>query len=481
MADIFAGYEPKRLYDFLYDVFSTPRPSGHEEKMAEYVVRFARERGLEYVEDELHNVLVKKPASAGMEMLPPVLIEGHMDMVAVKAPDSRHDFLKDPIELIVEDGWVRGNGTTLGADNGCAVAVMLTLLDQEGLVHPPLECLFTVQEELGMLGADAFDLRHIKARRVIGLDAGSEGVFRKGVSSKYYEDIRFPVQREALHGKVYRLEVSGLKGGSPSEAVQLDRAYGVKLMGRVLYRLVLDYDARIQLVEKGKGEDCAAVFAVADAAETELTDLAGAMQEAMRSEYAESEPDIVVQIKKTSAVNPLPMTAACSRRLAAGLYLIPFGAFRRVLERGEEPRCFCAAKTLATDESGVILGIVVSTDKRSIGIALKEEIRALASILGAELVRDEFDFGWDPEEHSPLREAMRRTYFRLFGTYPVINVSHGGNDCVVIKKKLPEFDVVTTAATYPDYHTVNERLDLESLSKVYDLVEKTLEELCRQE
>jgi dipeptidase D len=171
----FMNRSPENLYRFLFDVFSIPRPSGKEEKIAGYLVEFARARGLDHYRDSMNNVLIRKQGSPGYESEPPVLIEGHTDMVAVKTPGSSHDFDTDPIDLIVEENWVRANGTTLGADNGCAVAIMLALLDDDSLAHPPLECLFAAQEEPGMLGMKGFDFDQIRARRGIGLDAGSKG------------------------------------------------------------------------------------------------------------------------------------------------------------------------------------------------------------------------------------------------------------------------------------------------------------------
>lgn len=483
MKNVFEGCEPKQLYDFLNDVFATPRPSGHEEKMAEYVIDFAKKRGLEYVTDEIHNILIRKPASAGMEEVPPVLLEGHMDMVTVKAPDSFHDFINDPIDLIVENGWVHGNQTTLGADNGCAVAIMLAILDNDKLVHPPLECLFTVQEELGMLGAEAFDLDQLHSRRVIGLDAGSEGVFRKGVSSKYKNEFKITIERETVDGDTFELCVSGLRGGSPSDAISLDRACAIKLMGRVLYGLVTEYGARINLVDKsvnpGVAENCKAVITISNADKKKITEWVKRQQGAIRNEYAESDPDLTIEINACCYTEMQPITEMGSLMVARFLYLMPYGAMRRVLERGEEPRCFFVIRHLSTDVEKINVKTMISTDKRNIGIALQEEIKALSVIIGAEVVKNEFDFGWDPEENSEIREVMRATYIQLFGCEPIINVSHGGNDCVIIKRKIPEFDVVTTAATYPDYHTIHERLDLLSFEKVYYLIERTLENLCK--
>ena len=160
------------------------------------------------------------------------LIEGHTDMVAIKVPESAHNFETDPIDLVVEGNYVRGNNTTLGADNGCAVAIMLAILDDNALPHPALECLFTVQEEVGLCGIMGFDLSQIKARRVIGLDAGSDGVFRKGVSSKYLNQFSIPIQRETMTGRVYSIKINGLLGGHPSVAIPADRGLRHKAYGQ---------------------------------------------------------------------------------------------------------------------------------------------------------------------------------------------------------------------------------------------------------
>ena len=481
----FAGRSPEKLYRFLYDIFSTPRPSRHEEKMAEYVIDFAKERGLEYITDEMHNVLVRKPASPGMEDVPPVLVEGHMDMVTIKAPDSDHDFMKDPIDLQVEGNWVHGNRTTLGADNGCAVAIMLGILDDEEMIHPEIECIFTVQEELGCYGIQGFDMSLFHSRRVIGLDAGSEGVFRKGVSSKYINQYAIPVTREAAEGELWEICVYGLKGGHASVAFQVDRACAIKLAGRLAYKILEAFpEARLEQISKtvnrGVAEDCLLRILLPAKDAGALDQLLKEEEASMRSEYEESEPDLAIRAQKLPEKEARVMDEASGKRIANAIYLMPYGSFRRVIERGEEPRFYLTTRYITTEEDKVLVDNLISTDKRVNGIEYQKQIHAFFRLFGAEITKDEFSFGWDPEEDSRIRETMRQTYVELFGKEPVINVSHGGNDCVYIKERIPEFDVVTTAATYPDYHTINERLDMDSFEKVFLLVKTTISNLCRE-
>ena len=483
MENPFKGREPKRLYDFMYDVFSIPRPSGHEEIMAQYVIDFAEKRNLEYYTDDMHNVLIRKNGSVGMENLPPVLLEGHMDMVPIKELDSDHDFLKDPIDLVIDGEWVHGNKTSLGADNGCAVAIMLEILDNDELVHPPIECIFTVQEELGLIGMKKFDLNQIKSRRAIGLDAGSEGVFRKGVSSKYKNTFSIPLNREKICGKIYEITVHGLKGGHASVAFPLDRACAIKLMGRILYKLVTEFNVRINTVDKavnrGVAEDCRAQITLCNQNVEEVENYLKEEQQNLLDEYAESEPTLTIDFSECYAPDFDALTEKAGKTVASALYLMPFGSNRRVIERSEEMRCYTSAQHVITFQDRMTVSFVVSTDKQRNGIALQNELKALFTLFDAEIVEEAFEFGWDPEKTSPIRDTMRQTYIELFGSEPVINVSHGGNDCMVLKEKIPDFDVVTTAATYPDYHTTSERLNMSSLEKVHLLVCQTLTNLCK--
>ena len=482
MNNPFAGREPKRLYDFLFDIFSIPRPSFHEEKMAEYVISFAKSNGLNYYTDDMHNVLVYKNGSKGMENLPPIMLEGHMDIVPVKTSESEHDFLKDPVELIIDGEWVKAKNTTLGADNGCAIAIMLAILEDNTLVHPPLECLFTVQEEVGMYGVKAFDISKIHSRRIIGLDAGEEGVFRKGVSSKYKNRFEVPINRQEINKQVYELKVKGLKGGSPSVGFCFDRACAIKIMGVLLHKLVSDFDAQINYVDKsenrGIAEDCYAQISISANDEKRIYSFLQDECETIRSIYAESEPDIMFELMPCKESKFSAMTKESSRVISNTLFLMPTGAPRRVLGRENEQRAFMYTRYVKTTESSIIFDTVISSDKRAYGLVLQDEMNTFYSLFGGRNIDNKFEFGWDPEENSEVREKMLQSYIQLFSKEPVINVSHGCNDCVVIKERIPDFDVVTTAATYLDYHTVNERLDMKSFEKVYALICKTLENLC---
>ena len=474
--------EPQALYHFFEDISRIPRITFHEKEISQYLVEFAESRGLWCYRDQMYNVLIKKKGSAGCENLPPVLLEGHVDMVAAKAGDSDHNFETDPIELIVEGNILRANKTTLGADNGCAVAMMLTLLDKEDLVHPPLECLFTVQEETGLDGAKAFDMSKIDSRRMIGLDAGSEGVFRMGTTTKIQMTAALKTEREETKGKTYELLVDGLRGGDQGANVPKERISAIKMTFRALHYLNQDMDVRVISTEKlGKGipEDCRTRICLADGEEARMNEILERQQQCIRREYAESDPDIRIRAVPVQDGQKM-MTKECSDNLINSIYLMPYGARNRKPCKLDEVRCSVIMKKIYTDPDAVRIFSVISTEEMIHGDVLDEEMRTFVRTLGWEVESVELDKGWDWEAKSPIRDTMVKSYVELYGKEPVVNISHGGNDCVVFKHKIPEMDMVTTAATYEDYHTPNEHLYLDSFERVYYLLERVLFNLSEE-
>lgn len=473
--------EPRRMYHFFEEISAIPRVSGHEARIAAYIVQFAKEKGFACYEDDIHNVLVTKPASRGCEHMPSILLEGHMDIYAAKTEDSTHDFDQDPIHLVVDGDILKADRTTLGADNGCAVALMLELLADDTLVHPQLECLFTVQEEVGLVGAKHFDVNRIKSRTAIGLDAGSDGVFRKGTSTKYEMTSSFATKREKTTGSVFRLTVKGLKGGDQGAGVPKERICAVKMTARTLHMLSKAMDIRLISIDKiGKSipEDCTSYFSLVNGSQMRMQEILREQQALIRAEYAESDPGISIAAGPATAQLDM-LSKTCSDNLITALYLLPYGSRNRSLARLDESMCSVITKKIYTDAAAVGLFTVVSAEKRIHGDALSEEMQTFIERFGFNIEKLVVAPGWDADEHSRIRDVMANAYFQLFGVQPKINISHGGNDCVVFKHKIPELDVVTTAATYVDFHTPREHLYMETFDKLYALIVRTLKDFCQ--
>lgn len=476
--------EPQALYHFFEDISKIPRVTFNEKAVSQYLVDFANKRKLWCYQDAVFNVLIKKGGSKGCEDLPPVLLEGHVDMVAAKREWSNHNFDTDPIELVVEGNILRANGTTLGADNGCAVAIMLMLLDSEDLVHPPLECLFTTQEETNLDGMRAFDLTQIKARRVIGLDAGEEGVFRTGTTTKTEITAALLTEREELRGNIFEVTVDGLRGGTQGENIPKERICAIKMTARVLHFLNKEMDVRVVHIEKigtGVAENCRTMVSLVAGEKKRMMEILGEQQELIRREYRESDPDIRICAMPLPQKKENMLKKECSDNLINSIYMIPHGARNRKPSRLSQVSCSVAIRKIYTEEDGIRIFSVISAEEMVLGNALSEELRTFLAINGWKVEQINLDHGWDSSEDSPIRESMRKTYVELFGKEPIMNISHGGNDCVVLKHRIPEMDVVTTAATYKDCHTPNEHLYMDSFEKVYYLLEKTLFNLVHED
>ena len=229
--------EPKSFWHFFEEISRIPRGSGNEKAIADYIESFGKKRGFYTYRDEVHNVFIRKPASAGCEEAAPLLLQGHMDMVCEKNGDCEHDFLNDPISLIIEDGWVHADGTTLGADNGTAIASMLSILDDDHLAHPVLECLFTVQEEIGLIGASFFDAEQITSMRMLNMDCGGEGTITSSCAGGMVVELSKNLDLVPFNGTAIKILVTGLAGGHSGGKIKNYLGNANRIMGRILMHL----------------------------------------------------------------------------------------------------------------------------------------------------------------------------------------------------------------------------------------------------
>ena len=266
---VLENIEPKQVFYWFEQICSVPHGSGNVKKISDFLVSFASERGLDYVQDDALNVIIYAPASEGYEDSSPLIIQGHMDMVCAKTEDCKIDFLNDPITPYVDGDWVTAEGTSLGGDDGIAVAIALAILDDKKIAHPTLECVFTVNEETGMDGAQALDFRNLKGRRLLNLDSEAEGMIIAGCAGGVRADCSFPVSREGCDGVSCTLSVEGLKGGHSGEEINKGRLNANKALGRILYALNKDSLIHLVSIEGGVVDNAIpvkakAVFAAAD-------------------------------------------------------------------------------------------------------------------------------------------------------------------------------------------------------------------------
>ena len=479
MEYIIQGRKPASLFRFFEEISAIPRPSYHEEKIADYLVAFAKERGLECHRDAAHNVLIKKPATKGMEGGPAVLFQGHTDMVCEKNADVEHDFLRDPIKLFVDGKMLRAKGTTLGADNGVAVATMLAILDGEIGAHPAVECLFTTAEEMGLDGANSFDYSRISARRLVNLDSEELDLVTAGCAGGVRSDIVIPCKIKPLSGSSIRVSVSGLMGGHSGVNINSGRANANKLMGRLLSALYQTQEITLISLSGGSKDnaiprECEAILAVSDldAAIDLLTDTAAEIA----NELSQDDKGFCVVCEETEAGDVM-MDAESTLRILSFLSGVQSGVITMspyVKGLVEFSRNLSVIRT-----EGEAVCFVLST-RSSLESQLEASINELtlfAKLLGASIRHHGRYPGWSYAKESAIREAYLAAHHEVTGKDAAPDVIHAGLECGIISSKLPDMDMISVGPDMFDIHSPDEALDLESVEIFWKILEKLVEKL----
>ena len=500
---ILAGYEPASVLSFFEDICAIPHVSGDEKAIADYVEAFAKTRGLFCYRDSVHNVFIKLPASEGHESSPAVMLQGHTDMVGEKTADSTHDFATDGLKLKVDaNGWISATDTTLGGDDGIAVAMMLAILDNPPEPHPAIECLFTVSEETGLEGAWAFDpvAAGATAHTMINLDSEAEGVITAGCSGGMRTDITIPVTCEPAEGVAVKITLDGFTGGHSGVEIHEGHTNAIKAMGRLLMSAwkTVEFDL-ISINGGGKDNaiprDCEAVVAVFDFdgdgrenAET-FCRLVQAEAELMRKE-----PNTISVDKFfTCTAEILPDTPAYAfdskgdHDVLSLLTLVRDGVLSmsaHVKGLVAHSRNLGIVKTI-TDGEGKPTAVKFSMSTRSASNShlddSERELATLAMICTGDSKnathRARYP-GWDYAPVSPLRDLWTKVSKELYGVTPKVEVIHAGLECGILCDKLGEMDIISVGPDMRDIHTPREMLSIPSVERTYRLVCETLKALA---
>ncbi len=500
---ILSGFEPANVLAFFEDICAIPHVSGDEKAIADYIENFARERGLVCYRDHVHNVFIKLPASAGHESAPAVMLQGHTDMVGEKTADSDHDFATDGLKLCVSradgaDGaWISATDTTLGGDDGIAVAMMLAVLDNPPEPHPALECLFTVSEETGLEGAWAFDPKAAgaTARTMINLDSEAEGVITAGCSGGMRTDIVVPVTCEPAEGIAVKVTLDGFTGGHSGVEIHEGHTNAIKAMGRILLALWNDYDFDLISINGGGKDnaiprDCTMTVTHRDVDRTE--DLIRAI--IAEAELMRKEPNMIPADKSfTCTAEILTETPAYCMHHKGMYHVLTLLTLVRdgVLSMSAHVKGLVAhsrnlgiVKTI-TDGEGKPTAVKFSMSTRSASNShlddSERELAILAMICtgnGANATHRARYPGWDYAPVSPLRDLWTAVSERLYGVTPKVEVIHAGLECGILCDKLGEMDIISVGPDMRDIHTPREMLSIPSVERTYRLVCETLRELA---
>lgn len=478
MSYLIQNRKPESVFHFFEDICAIPHPSYHEEKIADYLCAFATDRGLEYYRDNLHNVLIKKPATPDRVNDAPLMFQGHTDMVCVKTADSTIDFMKDGLSLYIDGDFLRAKDTTLGADDGIAVAVMLALLDGELSSHPALECLFTSSEEVGLDGAEGFDYSKVFARKMINMDSEDLGIITAGCAGGLRSTLTKKCESVPFAGECLTVTLKGLFGGHSGVDICSGRANANKLMGRLFAKWQkAEGEAHLISLCGGSKDNaipsiCQAVIATADAQKT-MALLEKAAAE-IAAELANDDKGFTIAVTPTQA--PETMFAATdTAQLIAILATVDNGVKEMNYNIKGLPEWSRNLGVITTtgDEVEFVFSSRSAIESRL--DASIDELDALARITGCVTKHYSRYPGWDYAPISPLRDLYARAYREITGKDAVVDVIHAGLECGIIVSKLPDLDVISVGPDMRDVHSPDERLNLASVEIFWKTIEKLIE------
>ena len=470
--------EPRPVFRFFEELTRIPRCSGHEKRASDYLVEFAKARKLEVFQDKALNVIIKKPGTTGYEKSPAVILQGHMDMVCEKATDSRHDFAKDPIPLKVDGDFVRTDGTTLGADNGIAVAYGLALLDSADIPHPPIELLITTGEETGMNGAVALKADHLSGTTLLNIDAEDEGVLFVSCAGGVDVVSEFDTQWEKSRSDALVIEVSGLKGGHSGMEIVQQRANAINLLGRLLDTTRAAGKFNIAEISGGSKSNAIAreaqVTVTADAlVRKKIKSIVKRLSEEMQREFAVSDPGLTVTTSPAGVVTR-QLGAGSTDKLIDFLVVVPNGvqSMSRELEGLVESSLNLGI--LAQSGRSITMTISVRSSIASIREEIARRVETLAKLADAKSVRTSGYPAWEYEPDSKVRDLCADVYRELTGHDAQIRAIHAGLECGLLKEKLPQTDMISFGPNLHGVHTPDEHLSIGSVANTWEFLKAVL-------
>lgn len=466
--------EPQGVFRFFEELCAIPHGSGNTRAVSDWLVDFARQRGLRYAQDELNNVVIFKDAAPGYEAAAPVILQGHMDMVCEKAPDCTKDMDTEGLDLQLEGDTISARGTTLGGDDGIAVAMMLAILD-DTLPHPPIEAVFTVDEETGMYGAEGLDASLLRGRRMLNMDSEDEGVFTVSCAGGARADCCLPVTRAPFAAPVLEIRVSGLAGGHSGVEIDKGRANGVMLLGRVLCALAQETELRLISVSGGLKDNAIPTGAVAlVAAEQETTlRLCGALDAAFKKEYRVTDPGVTVTAAPAESAL-LPLDACSSRSAVCMLSCLPCGIQAMSADIPGLVQTSLNLGILTTGDDAVHASFSVRSSVATQKEMLIRRLRCLMEQLGGSVSTHGDYPAWEYMPQSPLRDLLVQVYTDQYGREPRVEAIHAGLECGLFSAKLPGLDCVSFGPDLSEIHTFRESMSVSSVARVYAMVLETL-------
>ena len=470
---------PQEVFKYFKEISDVPRASGHTEKISAYLANFAKERELEYYQDESGNVIIWKEGTPGYENSDMVMIQGHMDIVAEKTEDSTHDFQNDPLELIVDGDTLTANKTTLGADDGAAIAMGLALLDSTDIPHPPLEFIATVDEEIGMLGAYALDGSKIRSRKVINIDSEEEGIITVGCAGAVDIFTSFPADKKLVNGVKYKYVVDGLLAGHSGLDIHQERANAGQIVARIFLDARKKAELNIVSIKGGRATNVIlgkvegeVIVAASDVKAFEES--IAASTEEIKVEYRTSDPGITVSVEAVGEVEEEAIDTACQDNFLRFVLACPVGVEHYSVELKGLVETSHSIGIINIEEGRLITKSMVRSSVNSRNVLLVRKIAILAESLGAKVEKGSSYGAWEFNNKSDLLDVCIAAYKEQYGEEPVVSAMHAGIECGIWAEKVGKVDAVSIGPDISDVHSVNENISISSTERTWNYLKLIL-------
>ena len=468
--------EPKRVFAYFEEICGIPHGSGNTKAISDYCVSFAKEHHLKWIQDESNNVIIFKDGSKGYETAEPVIIQGHMDMVCEKENGVDIDFEKDGLNLYIDGDFLKAEGTTLGGDDGIALAYALAILEDDTLPHPPLEVVLTVDEEIGLLGAESIDLSMLKGRKLLNIDSDEEGIFLTSCAGGLRADCRIPVSRVQAEGTAYEIQVAGLKGGHSGSEISKERGNAIMLLGRVLYAVRQEIPFALADISGGLKDNAipreatAAIFLPLETDPQKLQEKIASLNETLKHEYQASDSELQVCCQKAERKNTKAVNETSLTKILLMLCSMPWGVQHMSTEIQGLVETSLNPGIMKLEDDMFQLCFSVRSSVTSRKYDLTERLAFITEFLGGEIETHGDYPAWEYQAESPMRNLMAETYKDLFQEPPKLQAIHAGLECGIFSGKLEGLDCISFGPNNYDIHTPQERLSISSTQKIWKLL-----------
>lgn len=471
--------QPERVFYYFEQICGIPHGSGNTKQISDYCVEFAKAHGLEYQQDTDNNVIIIKEASVGYENADPVIIQGHLDMVCEKTADCSKDMTKEGLDIYIDGDEIRAKDTTLGGDDGIAVAMAMAILEDKNLCHPRVEAVFTVDEEIGLLGAGSIDVSCLKGKTMINIDSEDEGVFTVSCAGGNTALTRLPVTSTDYEGTVYTIEITGCKGGHSGVEINKGRSNPNILMGRLLQDIQKGTSVQIVSVEGGLKDNAIPVQSkavIVCVEEIVLKASVEQMQTIFSNEYATSDPDIKITLTKEEKKAKV-MEQVSSDRVICLLACMPDGIQKMSMDIDGLVQTSLNMGIVETKEDYVKISFCVRSSVDSEREMLNRRIGSLISQFGGSMEVVGAYPGWEYKKDSKLRDLMIDVFKDQYGKEPEVEAIHAGLECGMFAGKIPGLDCVSIGPNLDQIHTVREKMSISSVQRVYAFVLEVLKRM----